>query len=174
MDTTDTSTLLPPEIAERMGQWGEWKQSYPISLADIQRWAINAYWPEDPPRLFWDAEYAAATRWQGIIAPQEFNPFAWTMDAQYPKGGEQPAVGAVLKQRGFQVLNGGQADEFGEMMRPGDVIRSRSRLAETTQKTTRFGETLFITSEEEWLNQRDELVRRRLSTSAAYLPGGAS
>jgi hypothetical protein len=174
MSTTDTDSLLPAELAERMGQWGEWKSAYPISTADIQRWAINAYWPEEPPRLYWDAEYAETTRWKGIVAPQEFNPFAWTMDSQYPRAVEQPAAGAVLKRNGFQVLNGGQADEFGEMMRPGDVIRSRSRLSEWTQKTTRFGPTLFVTSEELWVNQRDEMVRRRLSTSAAYLSGGES
>jgi hypothetical protein len=72
------------------------------------------------------------------------------------------------------LVNGGQSDEFGEIMRPGDVIRSRSRLAEYSWKTTRFGPTLFITNEELWLNQRDETVRRRLSTTAAYRTGDAS
>ena len=38
---------------------------------------IAVYWPDEPPRLYWDEEYARTTKWGGIIAPQEFNPFAW-------------------------------------------------------------------------------------------------
>jgi hypothetical protein len=32
--------------------------------------------PEPPPREFVDADYAT-TRWGGLVAPREFNPFAW-------------------------------------------------------------------------------------------------
>jgi hypothetical protein len=174
MSGAEDGTSLPADLADQIGVWGEWKEAYPIAVADIQRWAVNVYWPEEPPKLFWDAGYAASTRWGGIIAPQEFNPFAWTMDAQFPKRGADSGVGPVLRREGFTLLNGGQSDEFGEIMRPGDVIRSRSRLAKYSWKTTRFGPTLFITNEELWLNQHDETVRRRLSTTAAYRTGDAS
>ncbi len=30
--------------------------SFPISQSDIRRWAIAVYWPQTPPRLFWDVE----------------------------------------------------------------------------------------------------------------------
>lgn len=172
--TTESPGLLPDALAERLGVWSEWKYAYPISAVDIQRWAVNIYWPTEPPRLYWDAEFARTTRWRGIVAPQEFNPFAWTMESQFPRQESAPAAGSVLKQDGFEVLNGGQADAFGAMMRPGDVIRSRSRLAGSTQKTTRFGDTLFLTSEETWLNQDDETVRVRTSTTVAYRRGGGA
>ena len=32
---------------------------------------------EMPPPLFWDEEYARTTRHGGVVAPGEFNPFAW-------------------------------------------------------------------------------------------------
>ena len=54
--------------------------SPPISESDIRKWAIAVYWPETPPRQFWDAEYARTTRWGGIVAPEEFNPFAWPIE----------------------------------------------------------------------------------------------
>ena len=36
--------------------------SFPITDSDIRRWAIAIYYPDDPPKLFWDAEYAAHSR----------------------------------------------------------------------------------------------------------------
>jgi hypothetical protein len=51
--------------------------SYPIAASDIRKWAIAVYYPEIPPRLFWDEDYAATSRFGGIVAPEEFNPFAW-------------------------------------------------------------------------------------------------
>jgi len=44
--------------------------SYPITVSDIRRWAMAVYYPEEPPRLFWDEEYARATRHGGIVAPE--------------------------------------------------------------------------------------------------------
>jgi hypothetical protein len=75
----ETETLVTPEMAETKGVWGSERVSYPISESDIRKWAIAVYWGEAPPRLYWDADYAAGTRWGGIIAPQDFNPFAWTV-----------------------------------------------------------------------------------------------
>ncbi len=51
--------------------------SFPVSSSDIRRWALaSALPPEPPPREFVDADYAT-TRWGGLVAPREFNPFAW-------------------------------------------------------------------------------------------------
>src|SRR3954469_16209252 len=51
--------------------------SYPVSASDIRRWAIAVYYPEPPPRHFVDEDYARTTPFGGIVAPEEFNPFAW-------------------------------------------------------------------------------------------------
>ena len=68
-------------ITQAMRQWVGTESlplvSPPIELSEVRRTAIAVYWPEVPPRLYWDQEYAKKTSWSGIIAPQEHNPFAW-------------------------------------------------------------------------------------------------
>ena len=60
--------------------------SFPITDSDIRRWAIAVYYPEPAPRLFWDAEYAAGTVHGGIVAPEDFNPFAWLTQTEADAG----------------------------------------------------------------------------------------
>ncbi len=62
----------------------------------------------------------------------------------------------------------GQTDTYGAPMRPGDVIRSRSRLQDWNERHGRLGLTLYTFTEIEWTNQNDELVRRRISTGIRY------
>jgi hypothetical protein len=162
----ETETLVTPEMEERKGVWGNERVSYPVSESDIRKWAIAVYWGETPPRLYWDEEYAKGTRWGGIIAPQDFNPFAWAV----PMGAVKPS-GAVPGQetrKGGNVMNGGQADTFGVPMRPGDVITARTRLASWEERTGRNGLTLFTYTETEWRNQNGELVKTRISTGIRY------
>jgi hypothetical protein len=158
-------SMVSPEMVERKGVWGETRTSYPVAASDIRRWAIAVYWPERPPPVFWDEAYAATTRWGGIIAPQDFNPFAWPVEragmgarpARAPGGGG-----------GRRVMNGGQTDTYAVPIRPGDVILARSRLRDWEERTTRLGETLFVFNETEWTNQDGDLVKRRVSTAIRY------
>ena len=157
-------TLVTKEMQERRGVWGESRVSPPIALSDIRKWAIAVYWPEKPPRLYWDEQYAKTTRWGGIIAPQEFNPFAWPVEREVERAGAaQRDTGP-----GTRIMNGGQVETFGVPMRPGDVITARSRLKEWDERQTRLGLTIFSYTELEWRNQRNELVKTRISTSIRY------
>jgi hypothetical protein len=157
----DAPSLVTAEMEARRGLWGLPRASLPVERYDIRIWAIAAYWPETPPRLYWDEEYAASTRWGGIVAPQDFNPFGWPVGARRdpPSGFSAPGVPSI---------NGGQSDEYGVPLRPGDWITERSRLLEWRERETRMGLTVFVTTEVLWLNQRGELVRRRLSTNIRY------
>ena len=56
------------------GQWVDGRTAPPVTQTDIRRWAMATFYPEKPPRLYWDAKYAATTRWGGIVAPPDFNP----------------------------------------------------------------------------------------------------
>ena len=126
-----------------------------MSESDIRKWAIAVYWPQPPPRLYWDPEYAKTTRWGGIVAPEDFNPFAWPIrDSEVKPAGAVPGQQA---RRGGNVMNGGQVDTFGVRMRPGDVITRRSRLSHWEERQGRNGLTLFSFTETEWRNQRGEL-----------------
>ncbi|HKD70185.1 MAG TPA: MaoC family dehydratase N-terminal domain-containing protein [Candidatus Binataceae bacterium] len=157
-------TLVTADMIKNQGVWGRETKSYPVSLSDIRKFAIAVYWPETPPRLFWDEEYARTTRWGGIIAPQDFNPFAWPIKGPTLPDFAMPREGG----RGVRGMNGGQTDTFLLPMRPGDVIRARTRLRDWNERQTRLGLTLFIYTETEWRNQNDELVKRHVQNFIRY------
>ncbi len=158
-------TLVTQEMLDRKGVWVEGATSPPIAESDIRKWVIATYWPEKPPRHYWDAEYAKTTAWGGIIAPPDFNPFAWPIDRPPVPASRQSATAAGPGQRG---MNGGQVDTFGVPMRPGDVITARSRLRDWEERQTRLGWTIFSFQEVEWRNQRGEIVKTRVSTGIRF------
>jgi hypothetical protein len=154
-------TLVTPPMHLAKGVWGNERTSLPIGESDIRRWVIATFWPAEPPRIYWDADYARTTRYGGIIAPPDFNPFTWPV--QRARSGATVPMG-----RGKTGMNGGQTDTYGVPMRPGDVIRSRTRLRDWEEKVGRLGLTLYVYSEMEWHNQQDEHVRTRISIQIRY------
>ncbi|MDD9942748.1 MAG: MaoC family dehydratase N-terminal domain-containing protein [Myxococcales bacterium] len=174
MSEAASETLVTEDMMERKGVWANQRTSPPVSESDIRKWAIATYWPETPPRVYWDADYASTTKHRGIIAPPDFNPFAWPVHR--PRRGAGAARGAAGSARtvdGKPVrrttgMNGGQTDTYGVPMRPGDVIRSRSRLVRWEERQGRLGLTLYTYTETEWTNQDGALVRRRISTGIRY------
>jgi hypothetical protein len=160
----EAETLVTPDMLETQGVWTREHSSPPIALSDIRKWAIAVYWPETPPRLFWDEAYARTTRWGGIIAPWDFNPFAWPVKRDFAVERAVPREGG----KGRRGMNGGQTDTFLLPMRPGDLIRSRTRLRDWNERQTRLGLTLFMYTETEWWNQADQLVKRHVQNFIRY------
>ena len=152
--------------------------SFPVSESDIRKWAIAVYYPEEPPRRFWDAEAAAATRYGGIVAPEDFNPFAWmTAEPSGLGGGASAAAGnpdSVEHSLGIDgpglvnVLNGGLAVEYFEPIRPDDVITAVARLGEYSERQGSLGLMLFTPRETSWTNQRGEVVKKSRMTLIRY------
>jgi acyl dehydratase len=163
--TSPPTTLVTQEMIDRRNVWSPPRVSPPISLSDIRKWAIAVYWPETPPRLYWDEEYAKTTRFGGIIAPQDFNPFAWPAVREQMGSFNASATSATVGQR---AMNGGQTDVYHAPMRPGDVISSSSALVDWNERQGRLGLTLFSSTENRWTNQRGELVKTRTSVSIRY------
>lgn len=152
--------------------------SYPVSASDIRRWALAVYWPEPAPALFIDEEHARGTSHGGIVAPEEFNPFAWAAASSTPRNPEAVSepnnpdkteiqVGIPGPGLKFQ-LNGGMQAEYGVRMRPGDVITSTKRLGPYSEREGRLGLMLFSTTEDSWTNQNDQLVKRTVTTLIRY------
>ncbi|HEY3940899.1 MAG TPA: MaoC family dehydratase N-terminal domain-containing protein [Acidimicrobiales bacterium] len=159
-------------------EYGSARKSLPISLSDIRRWALAIYYPEAPPRLFWDEEYAATTSYGGVVAPEEFNPFAWitadgpnlptNFEGAVRGSGPEGSLGIASPETNF-VLNGGIEMEHGVRMRPGDVITSGlTKLVEYRERPTRLGLMLITVTETTWTNQGDEMVRISRSTGLRY------
>ncbi len=149
--------------------------SFPIAESDIRRWALAVYHPESPPRQFWDPDVEG-----GIVAPEEFNPFAW-MTAEplggsiIGKGGADPEK--IERHLGIEgpgltkVLNGGFSVEYGAGMGPGDVITAVTRLGAYREREGSLGLMLFTPQETTWTNQRGELVRSSTLTLIRYGEG---
>ena len=156
------TTLVTQEMIDRRDVWSEQVYSRPIERNDIIKWAIAVYWPDEPPRIYWDEEYAKTTRYGGIIAPQDFNPFAWPVPR--PPRQELPKDAGV----GQRVMNGGQTDTFGVPLRPGDVISQSSALVDWNERQGRLGLTIFSYTENRWVNQNEELVKSRTSVGVRY------
>jgi hypothetical protein len=164
-------THITPEMEKSKGVWGGERVSPPIAVSDIRKWAIATYWPKEPPKIFWDEEYAKTTKHGGIIAPNDFNPFAWPVRRMMPGAGAAAAAARAAAAAGgprLTTMNGGQVDTYGVPMRPGDIITSKSRLQNYEEREGRLGLTLYVFNENEWTNQRGEFVRRRISTSIRY------
>lgn len=167
---SESETLITQDMIDRKGVWGKERSSLPVSESDIRKWAIAVYWPKTPPAIFWDADYARSTRWGGIIAPPDFNPFAWPVTVERPpraEGASEP-TNTPRSSKGRRGMNGGQVDTYGVPMRPGDIITARNRLRDWDERETRLGLTLFSYSETEWRNQTGELVKLRVSTAIRY------
>lgn len=158
----EVETFVGPELEAAKGRWSEPKRSPAIAASDVRKWAIATYWPETPPPIYWDEAYAATTRWGGIIAPPDFNPFAWPV--------HRPKIEALpgLANRRLTNLNGGQVETYGVPQRPGDVIVERSRIKDFNERQGRFGLMLYTFVETEWTNQAGSFVRRRVSTYISY------
>ena len=159
-------TYVTEAMKEARGVWGSKRTSYPITDTDIRRWAMATHYPERPPRVYWDVEYAKTTKYGGVIAPPDFNPFAWSLDR--PTAMSPGLSGARPDGKPLTGMNGGQTDTYGVPMRPGDVITARSRLIDWEEREGRLGHTLYVRTEIEWRNQRDELVKTRISIAIRY------
>ncbi len=172
-------SLISDEMRAALGrEYGSPRTSLPIETSDIRRWAAAIYWPEAPPRLFWDEKYAAKTVHGGIVAPEEFNPFAWytaegpnvppNFEGQVRGAGPEQSLGIAEPPTSY-IMNGGIEYEHGVRMRPGDVITSGlTRLAGYNERETRLGMTLFSVTETVWTNQDNEMVRITRGTLIRY------
>ena len=120
-----------------------------------------------PPREYWDEEYAATTPAGGIVAPEEFNPFAW-MTAAGPPATESLGQGASTTERRLGVdppatsqhaerRHGGRVHGRPDATRRRDP--RRHLLSDYSEREGRLGLMLFTTTEQRWTNQDDELIK---------------
>ena len=135
-----------------------------VGANDIARWAIATWWPEPPPAAYVDAHVAAKGPWGGIVAPRDFDPFAWMPNRPWA-GDWLWGMGAAP---GKRVLNGGQRNVYGAPIRPGDVISVRRRFVDVVERETKRGPMVFFTSEFRWENQDGEPVRIGEQTTIYY------
>ena len=115
------------------------------------------------------------TRHGGIVAPEDFNPFAWATAvpelAPRTEGFDWDYTETSLGVKGPGLttnLNAGSQTRYGPRIRPGDVIRSSSHVLSYTEKQGRMGTMLLTIIRSTWLNQQGEMVKQTDQTSIRY------
>jgi acyl dehydratase len=130
-----------------------------IAPNDIRRW-VQAM--QNPNPLYYDEEFAAASRFGRLVAPQSFA--VCTSDSH----GAAPAIQGRIE--GTHMLFGG--DEwwfFGPRIAPGDRIRQERLLVDYKVRDTKFaGPAVFARGDTIYSNQRGEKVAQQRSTAIRY------
>jgi N-terminal half of MaoC dehydratase len=170
------SSLISEDMRNAVGRELARMMSYPVSASDIRKWALAVYYPQQPPERFWDEQAAADSQWGTIVAPEDFNPFAWLTAVPRGVRGQDGVQDPDRTERTLGIagpglkfeLNGGVSVAYGAPIRPGDVITSVKRLAGYTEREGRLGLMLFTAYDTTWTNQRDEFVKRTCLTLIRY------
>jgi acyl dehydratase len=148
-------TYLTQATIDRIGRTMAPVAAPAVGINDIARWATATWWPQRPPAAYLDPAVGAEGPWGGLVAPRDFDPFAWMPDR--PWGGDW--LWGMGSEPGKRVLNGGQHNRYGAPIRPGDVISVTRRFVDVVERETKRGPMVFFTSEFLWTNQDDQMVR---------------
>jgi len=132
----------------------------PCNATDIRRWVMAMDYANP---IHWDEEFARASKFGGIIAPQSF---AVAMD--YGHGCHPAGIGNIP---GSHLIFGGEEWWFyGAPIRPGDKLFQKRRFDGYDVKQTSFaGPTVFTRGDTEHRNQDGVLVARERATAIRYL-----
>lgn len=168
---TQTASLISDEMRGVLGKTLRRRSSFPISACQIRNWAIAVYFPDAPPERYRGGGAAAGD--QPLVAPEEFNPFAWATPGREPRNTEINA-GFLERQAGVTppdvefILNGGMVCQYGVSMIEGDVVTATLSLKSYAQKQGKRGPLLITETQDRWTNQRGELVRDAVMTLVRY------
>lgn len=130
-----------------------------VATNDIRRWVHAMHYPN---LLHYDPDFAAASRWGQIVAPQSF---AIAID-----DGHGAAPACVGRIENSHLLFGG--DEwwfYGPRIKPGDMIRNERIPYDYVVKETGFaGPTCFQRGDNNYYNQDGDYIAKQRSTSIRY------
>ena len=125
-----------------------------IEMKAIRDYAGAITWPDPPNPLHVDEEYAKNTRFGGIIAPWSFYT-SLGREAPMPKLPlPEPRVG----------MNGGNDYEYFQPIRPGDMITTRSKVIDVSEREGKAGKLIIVVAERTYINQKGEVVGISRST----------
>lgn len=136
-----------------IGYEEQFSDGQPIEEGMIRRFA-EAIGDDNP--LYHDREFAQKSPFGGIIAPPTFV-FEWahheavTVDEYGLYISDMPLPDHLVR--------GGNEYEFIQPLRPGDIITTKSKIADVYEKQSRSGGNLtFIVCQSTYINQQDEVL----------------
>lgn len=158
--------ITDEKIAQHKRKIGLWRKAYPPHNYEVSRDGLRhfAYGAGDDNPLWCDQDYAATTRWAGVIAPPLFVQTMGEDDAPELSEEERriarhdPLVGVGSYQAVMQY-------EWWRPLRLGDRVRARNAFVGVQEKRSGFGgRTVHETIAFLYRNQNDELVAIRRGT----------
>jgi acyl dehydratase len=157
LDLTDVKRRVGEEV-------GGGELIEPCSATDIRRWVMAMDYPNP---IHWDHQFAKASKFGGIVAPQSF-----AVAIDYGHGAQPACVGHIP---GSHLIFGGEEWwHYGPRVKPGDRLTQRRRFHDYKVTDTKFaGPTLFSRGDTLHLNQHGTPVAKERSTSIRYLAAEA-
>ncbi|MCT2399878.1 FAS1-like dehydratase domain-containing protein [Novosphingobium mangrovi (ex Huang et al. 2023)] len=138
----------------------------PIAANDIRRWVHAMHFPN---LVHFDPDFAAASRWGKLVAPQSF---AIATDDGH--GAAPACVGCIPNSH--LLFAGDEWWFYGPRIEPGDMVKNERIPFDYTVKETGFGPTAFQRGDNNYYNQHGDPIAKQRSTSLRYnaQAGGAS
>lgn len=157
---TTNEGLDVSDLDRHMGvpmQPGELKE--PVVTNDIRRWVQGMHYPNP---LHYDEEWAAASRFGKIIAPQSF-----TVATDTSHGCSPAQVGKIPNSH--LIFGGDDWWFFGPRIEPGDkILCHRMPFDYKVTETSFAGPTVFQRGDTIYINQKGERIALQRSTAIRY------
>jgi hypothetical protein len=136
----------------------------PVTVSDIRRWAQAM---RHPNPLYYDAEWAAESRFGQIVAPQSF-----TIVTNTGQGFRPANIGTIPESH--QLFGGDDWWFYGPRVAAGDTMTTVQMMHGYRVTDTKFaGPTVFQRGDNHYTNQRGEPVALQRSTSIRYMAAAA-
>jgi acyl dehydratase len=153
------------DVKRRVGQpVGGGELVEPCSATDIRRWAMAMDFPNP---IHWDHEFAKASRFGGIVAPQSF-----AVATDQGHGAQPSCVGYIP---GSHLIFGGEEWwHYGPRIKPGDRVTQKRWFHDYKVTETKFaGPTMFARGDTVHMDQNGAPISKERSTSIRYLAAEA-
>jgi acyl dehydratase len=143
-----------------IGRETTYTDEFEIEKGMIERFAIAT---GDSNPIHSDADFAESTSHKGLIAPPTML-FEWN----HHKHGAMPpgvreSIFRDLKRRP-RLLRGMNEYQMERPLRPGDIIKSVSRVTDAYEKQGRSGQLVFMICETDYFNQQEERLGKCIDT----------
>jgi len=144
--------MIPEEMKQCIGLVDP-PSVYEVEKGAIRRYA-NAVGDDNP--LYKDEEYAAKTKYGGIIAPPGF--FGWPVGTASMGGAIGKAITAAMNAGYYRILDAGKSYEFFIPVRPGDILVGSPQIADIAEKEGKSGPMYVISFKTSFTNQNGDVV----------------
>lgn len=153
-------SLITDEARAMIGKESQGITGYEVTEHEIRRYCEAV---DDLNLLYLDSEEAENGPYKGIIAPPHFHAFPFARQAPLSSfredglPGEQAGLMPPLKVT--RTMHGGTEIELFTPVRPGDILNTKSKIADIYERKGRSGENIvFTVRETTYTNHRGEIV----------------